>query len=138
MARKSKPRVFIETSAYIRFLTGDDTKKQALVIELFKQIEMGEVRAVTSNIVWLEIVYVLTKLYKFPRLKVAKVISELQDMRSLVTIEKTNTQAALALWRESRLPYGDCVIATQIPGHAELVTFDNDFNKIPGLELYTF
>jgi predicted nucleic acid-binding protein len=138
MARKSKPQVFLETSALVRFLVADDVKKSAQVSELLSRIEAGELRAVTSNIVWFELLYVLTTIYQFPRAKTAAAIAQLQSLRSLVTIEETDSAQALALWRSTKLPYGDCVIALQVPAGATLATFDRDFAKIDGLRLHNW
>lgn len=136
MARKSKPQVFLETSALVRFLVADDARKSAQVNDLLARIEAGELRAVTSNIVWFELLYVLTTVYRFPRAKTAAAIAQLQSLRSLVTIEETDSTQALALWRSTKLPYGDCVIALQVPAGATLATFDRDFAKIDGVQLY--
>lgn len=55
-------------------------------------------------------------------------------MRQLTLIETTNTKTALGLLKKYRIKYGDCLIATQVPPKAILVTYDEDFAKIPGLK----
>lgn len=136
MARKRKSLVFLETSALVRFLVADDAAKAEQVTDLLARIERGELRAVTSNIVWFELLYVLTTIYDFPRAKTAVAIAQLQSLRSLSTLEETDSCRALELWRTTKLPYGDCVIALQVPPTAELVTFDRDFAKLDGVRLY--
>ena len=128
--RKNKPTVFIETSAFVRFLTRDDEIKYKLVRNLFAQVEAGTVKIITSNVVWFELIYVTSRVYKLPVVKLTPIISQLRETRSLTTIETTNTPVALALWQETKLPYGDCLIATQVPGRASIATFDADFKKL--------
>lgn len=135
MAKRSRPKVFIETSVFIRFLTRDDEQKFQTVYALFSAIESGEVRAATSNVVLLEVIYVLSRVYGFPQTKVMAAVKTLQSMRSLQLVEKTNSTDALLLWEQTKLPYGDCLIATQLPKNALLATFDKDFKKV-SVDLY--
>jgi len=136
MARTSKPQVFLETSALVRFLTCDDTQKYQTVYDLLQSMEAGAIRPATSNIVWLELTYVLTRLYKKPQPEVYNALTQLRQMRGLVFIEKTDTAKALELWSKTKRPYGDCLIATQIPQKALVATFDADFKTLLPEQLY--
>ena len=138
MARNKTPQIFLETSAVIRFFTRDDEHKFSQVVQLFTEIEAGRMRAVTSDIVILEILFVLHKLYGFSRKEISSAITKFIELRSLVIVETVNTKVAFSRWQLSNLPYGDCCIATQIPAGAQVATFDKDFTKIPDLVLYTW
>ena len=136
MARSKRPRVFLETSVYIRFLTADDDSKYERVKQLFSDIESGAVQAATSSTVLLEVIYVLSKVYRFRHERVVQTIQGLCAMRSLIIVETTDTKRALEIWSSNKLPYGDCCIATEIPTGTLLATFDKDFQKIPNVNLY--
>ena len=134
---KSVRKVFIETSIFIRFFTKDDPDKAASVRTLLERIEAGSLKPYTSNIVILEIVFVLSRLYGFARADVMRAIQTILDLRNLTLIEKTNTQGALKLWRTHAIKYGDCLIASQIPHGISVVTYDSDFAKFSGLAALT-
>ncbi len=135
MVRVSKPAVFLETSALVRFLVGDDPKKAESVNTLMRRIDAGEIEPITSNIVFMELAYVLMRVYRQSQAHTLSRLSALQELRALRFVERTDTKVALQLWQESSIPYGDCLIALQVPEKAQLATFDTDFTKLPNLTL---
>lgn len=123
-------KVFIETSVFIRFLTRDDEKKHDECVNFFRLIQDGKLIPYTSNIAILEILFVLTRLYKFPKPEVIKVLRKILNLRNLTLIEKTNSQKALSIFEDFNIKYGDCLIASQISKGITLVTYDSDFDKL--------
>ncbi|HBL51912.1 MAG TPA: hypothetical protein DDZ05_01635, partial [Candidatus Blackburnbacteria bacterium] len=61
-------KVFIETSVFIRLFTQDDSRKFGESKILFDKINSGDIRPYVSGVVIQEILYILTRLYKFPKL----------------------------------------------------------------------
>jgi len=133
MSSKTK-RVFIDTSIFIRFLTQDDQVKYRDCVEFFKLVENGSIRPYTSNIVILEIIYVLVSLYKFPKEQVLKAIEAIFKLRNLVLIDKTDTVKALRIFKETKIKYGDCLIVSQM-SDLVLITYDTEFNKIHDMKV---
>lgn len=124
-------RIFLETSVFIRYFTADDKNKFQDCVLLLDSIEtIGKLRPYTSNIVVLEILFVLTKIYKFPKREVIEAIQKILEMRNLTLIEKTNTKDALKRYNKHKIKFGDCLISTQIPKGAQLITYDNEFSKV--------
>lgn len=130
-------KVFIETSIFIRFFAKDDERKYEECVKLFSFIKEGKLNPYVSNIVLLEILFVLTRLYKFSKSEVIKDIRRILLLRNMTLIEKTNTREALSLWEKYNIKYGDCLIATQIPKNTTIVTYDADFSKISSLSSKT-
>lgn len=122
--------IFVETSIFIRFFTRDDEVRYKDSSLLMKLIEEGRLKPYSSNIVLLEIVFVLTKIYEFPKRKVLNVINDIYKMRNLVLIEKTDTVSAISFFKEHGIKFSDCLIATQIPKGVYLVTYDEEFSKV--------
>lgn len=123
-------KAFVETSVFMRFLTADDPQKFKDCVALFDYIEQGKIRPYTSNIVILEILFLLIKLYKFPKTRVLEDIKKILNLRNITVIEKTNTKRALKLLETFNIKnYADCFIATQIPPKTILISFDQDFTK---------
>ena len=127
-------KVFIETSVFMRFLTADDAQKFKDCVVLFEKVEQGKIRPYVSNIVILEILFLLTKLYKFPKAKVLADIGKILNLRNLTLIEKTDTRTALKMFDEYNIKYADCLIAGQIPKQTTLLTYDEDFKKLKDLK----
>lgn len=126
-------KVFLETSVLIRFLTADDEKKFNDCVRLLEIIEKGNIRPYISNIVILEIIFVLTRLYKFSKKEVLESILKILNLRNLTLIEATNTKEAIKIFNKYNIKYPDCLIATQVPKNVKIVTYDEDFSKIKTL-----
>jgi predicted nucleic acid-binding protein len=127
-------KIFIDTNIAIRFLVQDDPRKSADCAKLFEMIGAGGIRAYTSSFVIAEFLFVLIKQYKFPKIKVVDAAISFLKLRNMTLIEPGDTSLALKLYRQYPIKYGDCLIATQVPPKAVLVTYDEDFAKLPGLK----
>ena len=126
-------KVFVDTSVFIRFLTKDDIEKYEDCREFLGKIEEGQIRPYISNIVVLEIQFVLIRGYKFPKKEVLKDIEEILSLRNLTLIERSDTKKALSLYKKYNIKYPDCLISLQCPEGAKIVTYDEDFAKLPGI-----
>lgn len=123
-------KIFLETSFFIRYFTADNVKKFEDCVKLLENVEKGKPRPYTSNIVIFEIIFVLTRLYKFPEKDVFDSIENILNIRNLTLIEITNTKEALKIHKKYNVKYPDCLIATQIPSGVKLITYDEDFKRI--------
>lgn len=132
-----KRKVFIETSVFIRFLTRDDPDKFAHCMKLFELVSEGKMVPYSSNVVIMEIIFILARHYNFPKKQVLGAVASLMKLRNLTLIEKTETQIALKIFSKYKIKYGDCLIASQIPYKIPLVTYDSDFTKIPALKTFS-
>ncbi|MBI2086017.1 PIN domain-containing protein [Candidatus Daviesbacteria bacterium] len=130
-------KIFIDTSIFIRFLTKDIPEKYEECENLFKIIQNGEAKSYISNFVIFEIVFVLTRQYKFPKKRVLQILDQILKIRNIIVIEQTDVTKAVKFYNKYNIKYGDCVIATQIPKGVSIVTYDADFSKIPSLKSIT-
>src|SRR3990167_1744718 len=134
----SRPKaIFLDSNIALRFLAQDDPTRYTETARLFQAIERGALKPVLSNIVIAEVIFVLTRLYKFDRLRAYKAAALLLRLRNLTLIERTDTRRAIEIWKEHNIKYGDCLIASQIPKNTVLVTYDADFKKIESLRAMT-
>lgn len=122
-------QIFIDTNIFLRYLVDDRSFQHKESIALIEACESGKFRPYTSGVVLSELIFVLTKLYKQPKKEVVDSIDKLLLIRNLTLIDKTNTPAALAFYRKFNVKFGDCLIASQIPAKAALITYDKDFSK---------
>lgn len=129
-------KLFLDTNVWIRFFARDNNQFE-IVKRLLQAIEQGKFAPYTSSIVLLEVSYVLQKNYDVPREKIYECLETIIKLRGTTVIDKTSTKRALKIFRQTGMKLGDCLIASQIPKGATLVTFDKEFAKIKGLIVKT-
>ena len=130
-------KVFVDANVFIRFFTRDSEKEYLQCVDLFNSIEQGTLRPYTSNIVLLEVCFVLSRLYKYEDADVIFAMNEILSLRNITLIETTDTPGAIMSMQQYHIKYADCLIATQVPEGATLVTYDRDFKKIPDITIGT-
>lgn len=130
-------KVFLDTNFLLRFFLKDDAVQFEACKNLISQIEEGKFAVYTSGIVFLEISYVLKSVYKLPFGEVVNILDSVFSLRGLVIIEKTNTGLAFEFFKKYKVKFTDCLIASQLPKGAILVSFDEELLKIKVLSAKT-
>lgn len=130
-------KLFLDTNIFIRYLVPENQTIYAECTKLITLIQKGTIIPYVTNVVFQEILYVLTKQYKFTKKEVVIDIFKLFKLRNLILIEKTNTPQAILLYRDRNIKYADCLIATQIPKGVTLCTYDTEFKHLPSLSVAT-
>lgn len=128
-------KVFLDTNIFVRYLVNDDPKKFSYVKQLIENIEAGDLRPYTSNLVVFELFHVMTKIYKIPMTTVIEDVEELLKLHNLTIIEKTNIKQALSLCKTTKVKLSDCLIALQCPKDCKLVSYDKDFKQFDFLKV---
>jgi len=130
-------RVFFDSNVWIAYLTQRNETEFKSVNQLINLVKDGKIIPYTSNIVFLEVFFVLVSLYKFNKLTVGKDLTSLFDLRNLIVVEKTDTRKAFEYCQQFQIKLADAFIATQIPEKVTLSTFDKEFKKLAFLESAT-
>lgn len=123
-------KIFIDTNLWVRFFIQDVADQYEMTKSLLARVEAGEVKAYTSTIVLLELQFVLQKLYKLSFEGVLEVFEIIQKVREMTIIEKTNFALALKYYRQYRIKFPDCLIASQLPKEIILISFDEELSRI--------
>lgn len=123
-------QIFIDTNIWLSAVARD-IQQTPYCTKLLLQIEHGQYTPYTSNIVIQEFIYVLAKTYKLTHKNTLKYVDQILTTRNLTVSDKTDFNQAYRLYRQTKIKFGDCLIATQVPPKAILVTYDKDFKKIP-------
>lgn len=128
-------KIFLDTNIYVRYFIKDDENKFNSIVNLFEQIENSKIKPYTSNIVLLELNYVLSKTYKLDKAQVLVDIQTIiKNTRNLTVIEETDTEKALEIAKKHNIKLADALISTQIRDDIKLCTYDNDFDKLDFIE----
>jgi uncharacterized protein len=128
---------FIDTDVIIRFLTGDDLKKQAAAAALFEQIEQGLLTVLAPDTVIADAVFVLSSphLYHIARNEVQELLAPLVHLSHFRVQNRYNVLRALELFASTKLDFGDTlIIATMEQQNSHILySYDNDFDHIQGI-----
>ena len=128
---------FIDTDVIIRFLTGDDLKKQAAAASLFEQIEQGLLTVVAPDTVIADAVFVLSspRLYHIARSDVREMLSALVSLPHFRVENHLCVLRALDLYASTKLDFGDTLIIASMEQQNShlLYSYDTDFDRIPGI-----
>lgn len=96
--------IIIDTSALVRFFTNDDKTKANKVKNLLEKEEI-----LLPDIVFIELNYVLTKLYKIEKTELVQIYQFLLSQNNIKTSEEI--KEALELFKTVSLSVADCLIA---------------------------
>jgi len=128
---------FIDTDVIIRFLTGDDLKKQAAAANLFDQIEQGLLTIAAPDTVIADAVYVLSspRLYHIARSEVRELLTTLVSLPGFRVQNQLCVLRALDLYSTTRLDFGDTLIIASMEQESSQViySYDTDFDRIQGI-----
>lgn len=128
---------FVDTDVLIRFLTGDDLAKQASAAALIRRVELGELTLAMPDTAIADAVFVLSspRLYRLPRLQVARMLSALVRLPHLHVPRRRAVLRALSLYGSINVDFGDAMILASMEhdGSDILYSYDADFDRIPGI-----
>lgn len=128
---------FIDTDVIIRFLTGDDPKKQAAATALFEQVEQGTLTVAAPDTVIADAVYVLSspRLYHLARSEVRELLTALIQLPHFQVQNRLAVLRALELYGSSKLDFGDVLIISSMEQqHSQILySYDADFDRFDGI-----
>lgn len=128
---------FVDTDVLIRFLTGDDPKKQAEAAALFEAVEAGEVSVAAPDTVIADAVYVLSspRLYRKSRPEVSAILTALLRLPGFKVENRQALLGALDLYASTSLHFGDALIVASMlqQGSDTVYSYDKGFDRVSGI-----
>jgi predicted nucleic acid-binding protein len=128
---------FIDTNIIIRFLTGDDQKKQEAAAMLFQRVEEGSLTIAAPEAVIADAVYVLSskRLYHLDRTKVSALLTPLVRLPGFHVQNRLTLLRALEVYAATDLDFGDALIIGSMEQTKSdtLYSYDTDFDSFPGI-----
>lgn len=120
--------IIIDTSALVRFFTNDDKIKASKVKNLLEKEEI-----LLPDIIFIELNYVLTKLYKIEKTELVQIYQFLLSQNNIKTSEEI--KEALELFKTVSLSVADCLIAVCAKDET-LASFDQKLIKTTKAKSY--
>src|SRR3972149_10991054 len=126
---------FLDTNVLLRHLLQDHTEQSPRATAFLSKIEAGEVKARIADTVVFETVFTLQRHYKQSKADIRDNVLPLIELPGIVLPGKRLFRDAFDLYVDLNLPFADAYHASLMRslGLAEVVTFDEDFDRIPGV-----
>ena len=127
------PQKIIDANVILRFLLADEPKQYQKAKSFFEKIELGEEEVLLTEIIFVEVIWVLHKVYEIPRQDISENISKLIYFKGLKTIlEKELFIESLKHYTLSSIDIQDIFLAVLSKRtNGIVITFDrSDFKKL--------
>ena len=132
----SNSMIAIDTNVLVRLLVEDDVVQTQQANKLVENAALNG-PVFVSNIVVIELVWVLLSHYRYDRLLLSDAMEMLLKSPKLNLERASAVRKAIAAFRNSRADFADCLIAqvALAAGCQYTATFDVDASKLPGMQL---
>lgn len=130
---KKKQLFFIDTNIFLRVLVKEDETTFNNCLNFLRLISDKKIKAYTSTVVLIEVNFVLSSFYKFPKEKVIEALQSIMSLSGLKIIDDYNLINALEFYTKYQVKFIDCLFASSSllqKDKASLISFDNDFKKL--------
>jgi len=124
-------RYYVDANIFLRFLLNDDATQADLAERYFEQAKREEIELTIIPLTIIEVVYVLTKVYKETRSQVTKNIKTILSMSYLKVKQRKELLQAVELYERHNVDFVDTFLyACAKNDTAEVLSFDKDFKKL--------
>ena len=129
------PLPLIDANLFVRHIRQDHPNHSSRASDYFGRIETGELVAETNALVISEVVYTLQSFYRESKPAIAASLLPLTELPGLKIPAKARLHRALALYVRYNLSFVDAYLAAlaQQRRLPELVSFDHDYDRVPGV-----
>lgn len=118
-----------DTNVLLRYLLDDEPSQSSRAREFWETIRDGSSRAVLTEGVLMECVYVLQRFYKVPRDRIATSLAAVLAYKGLSREDVSLFDRALEIYSAVNLDFVDCLLAArQEAGAWEVLSFDQGLN----------
>lgn len=126
---------FIDTNIFLRHLLQDHPIHSPKASAFLKKIENGEIRVRTNDIVIFEVVFTLDRSYKKSKNDIQEAFLPLVLLPGIVLPGKRKFKRVFELYSTLNLPFADAYHAVLMEQTklGQIVTFDHEFDRIPGI-----
>ncbi|MCY4583774.1 MAG: type II toxin-antitoxin system VapC family toxin [Chloroflexi bacterium] len=130
---------FLDTNVVLRYLTGDDEVKAAASYQLFQRVQRGEEDLFACEAIVSEVAYVLSSPrapYRLTHEDIRARLLPILTLRGLRFPQKQVCLHALDIYAGAPfLDFEDALAVAHMEhvGATEIVSYDRDFDRIPGI-----
>ena len=126
---------FVDTNIFLRHFLDDNPDQTPRATAYLQRIERGEVRAVTSETVVFETVFVVDRRQGLRPSAIRDLVGPIVALPGLHVPDKHRLLRALDTFATFNIPFADAqhAVVMESMGLSEIVSFDHHFDRIPGI-----
>lgn len=122
--------LLIDTNVIIRYLVGDHAALLEKAVELFTQVEKGEIEVIILDSVVMEAFFVMTKFYQLPKSEVIDDLKTIMAFAGIINDDKFEIIETLNLVLYKNLDFVDALLCIKSKLYDfELFSFDDKLVK---------
>jgi predicted nucleic acid-binding protein len=127
---------FIDANIFLRHLTQDHPTHSPRATAYLERIEQGELQAHTALMIVFEVVFTLERFYKKGKGEIRSHFLPLLELPGILLPGKRQLRRMFDLYVSANLSFVDayCTIEAQRLGATRIVSFDADFDRVPGIK----
>ncbi|MDP9372772.1 MAG: PIN domain-containing protein [Chloroflexota bacterium] len=127
---------FLDTNILLRHLLQDHPQHSPRATAYLARIERGELQVRTADTVIFETVFTLQRSYRHPKAAIGAALMPLIDLPGIILPGKRRFHRVFDLYVNLNLPFADAyhVVAMERSGLREIVTFDQELDRVPGIK----
>ncbi len=127
---------FLDTNVFLRHLRHDHPDHSPRATAYLARIERGEIRVRTAETVIFETVFTLQRFYRQPKAAIRDAFLPLIELPGIVLPGKRRLQRVFTYYVDYNISFADAYHAALMEHLKldEIVTFDRDFDRIPGVK----
>lgn len=126
-------RYFIDTNVFVEVLMNRDRNKFSDSTDLLKRIKENEIKAITTNTILAELVWVLKSFYGINKQKIIEALKSICGLSGMKIISLADLSMAIKLYEEKKVKFIDALVASieQIRDKKwTVVSYDKDFDRL--------
>ncbi|MBI2595170.1 PIN domain-containing protein [Candidatus Daviesbacteria bacterium] len=130
--------IFLDANVVLRFLLIDDPLLSPKAKDIFEKIDGGE-KVFIPSVIIAELVYVLLKVYKFPRVEISQKLLQVILKENILTENKTIYKGVFKIFVSKNIDFEDAYMVSLMGKKkvSELYSFDKDFDKFTDIKRLT-
>ena len=125
----------LDANVILRFLLADHPVQSPRCKVLFARLEAGQEVVYLPDIAVADVVWTLTRFYRWPREQTRRFLTRVLTLRAVRTADRRRLVQALTLFAEQNVDFSDALIAEEMraTGYGEIYSYDGDFDRVAGL-----
>lgn len=126
----------LDTNVLLRHLLHDDPEQSPRATAFLARVEAGEVRVRVSDPVIFETVFTLQRSRGVPKVDIRDRLMRLLEMPGIVLPGKERWRLILNTYTSRNLPLVDAYLVVMMERWRtdEIISFDTDFDRVPGIK----
>ncbi len=126
---------FLDTNILLRHFLGDDDDRSPRSTAYLRRVEAGDERVRLSDPAIFEVVFTLQRREHLSRSEIRVMLLDLVNSEGVIVSGKARWREMLDLYASTNLSLPDAyhVVTMQATGDTEIISFDTDFDRVPGI-----